>query len=155
MVNAQPLSGNYTINSMMVTGGTNFASFNDFASALTANGISADVTATVEPGSGPYPESVIFQNISGLSATAGITIEGNAEIITAVTNSTDRHVVRLTDMRAYEFIANDINSTPSGFGLNVFPNPVMDKLNIEFPNTNEQVNAIKIYGMDGKLVRFT
>jgi len=124
MVNAQPLSGNYTINSMMVTGGTNFASFNDFASALTANGISADVTATVEPGSGPYPESVIFQNISGLSATAGITIEGNAEIITAVTNSTDRHVVRLTDMSFFTInnlhVAWDPSSTGGFYGIHIF-----------------------------------
>jgi len=124
MVNAQPLSGNYTINSMMVTGGTNFASFNDFASALTANGISADVTATVEPGSGPYPESVIFQNISGLNATAGITIEGNAEIITAVTNSTDRHVVRLTDMSFFTInnlhVAWDPSSTGGFYGIHIF-----------------------------------
>ena len=49
----QGISGNYTINSAVVTGGTNFQTFNDFSAAL-ACGVSGPVVATVVAGSGPY-----------------------------------------------------------------------------------------------------
>jgi len=108
----------------MATGGTNYASFNDFASSLTANGISSDVIATVEPGSGPYQESVIFQNITGLSSSSGITIQGSAEVITAATTTTDRHVVRLTDMSYFTInnlhVVRDTSSSGGFYGIHIF-----------------------------------
>ena len=76
------LVGNYTINKTLPTAGTNFNSFNDFSAALTATGVTGNVTATVVAGTGPYNEQVVFQNITGIGAGATVTIEGSGETIT-------------------------------------------------------------------------
>jgi hypothetical protein len=123
-VTAQPLSGNYTINSALPTLGTNFQSFNDFASSINANGISANVIATVEPGSGPYQESVIFNNVQGTGVGAGVTINGSGETISAVTSSANRHVVRLTDCSFFAItnlhIVYDTASSGGTYGIHIF-----------------------------------
>ena len=121
---AQPLAGNYTIDAAAATGGTNFQSFSDFASGLNTNGISASVVATVTPGSGPYQEQVVFSNIAGTSATATITLEGSGETLTAVTDSSDRHALRLANC-AYFTINNlhvlrDPASTHAFYGIHIF-----------------------------------
>lgn len=97
--NAQPLSGSYTINSAMSTGGTNFQSITDFSSRLNLNGISASVIATITPGSGPYVEQVVFNNIAGTSASNTITLDGSGETVTALTDSSKRYIIRLQDMQ--------------------------------------------------------
>ncbi len=120
---AQPLAGNYSINSALATSGTNFQSFNDFATSINANGISASVVATVEPGSGPYQEQVVFKNISGTSSGATITLEGSGETITAATTSTDRHVVRLTDLQFFSInnlhVVRDVTSSGGFYGIQI------------------------------------
>ncbi len=121
---AQPLSGIYSINSAIATGGTNFQSFNDFASSINSNGISSSVIVTVQPGSGPYQESVIFNSISGVSSSSTITLEGSGETITALTTTTDRHVVRLTDIRFFTInnlhVVRDPASTGGFYGIHIF-----------------------------------
>jgi hypothetical protein len=123
-LHAQPLAGNYTINSAIATGGSNFQTFNDFASSLNANGISANVVASVTPGSGPYQESVIFHTVTGASSSARVTIAGNAEVITAVTTSADRHVIRLTDVSFFTIdnlhVIRDTASTGGFYGIHIF-----------------------------------
>ena len=47
-----PLTGAYTINQGVATGGTNFNSFTDFSTYLSNCGVSGNVTATVTAGSG-------------------------------------------------------------------------------------------------------
>lgn len=121
---AQPLSGDYTIDSGAATGGTNFQSFTDFAAALNANGISSHVKATVQPGSGPYQEQVVFNNIAGTGPNATITLDGSGETITAVTTVADRHVVRLTNCQ-YFTVENlhvdwDPASTGGFYAIHVF-----------------------------------
>jgi len=83
------LSGNYTINSASATSGTNFASFTAFASAINANGVSANVTVDVVSGSGPYTGQLAL-TVSGTSAKT-ITINGNGETL----KSSSRSVVNL------------------------------------------------------------
>lgn len=100
--NAQPLSGSYTINSAMSTGGTNFQSISDFSSNLNSNGISASVIATITSGSGPYVEQVVFNNIAGTSASNTITLDGSVETITALTHSSVRYIIRLQDMEFFK-----------------------------------------------------
>ncbi len=78
-----PLSGSYSINSGLPTGGRNYASFADFSNDLTQCGISGNVIAAVEPGSGPYLEQVVFEKISGSGPAASVTIEGNGAVITS------------------------------------------------------------------------
>ncbi len=123
-IKAQPLAGLYTINSALVTGGTNFQSFNDFATSININGISASVIATVEPGSGPYHEQVAFRDIPGAGSGATVTLEGSGETITAVTTTADRHVVRLTDIQFFTInnlhVVRDIASTGGFYGIHIF-----------------------------------
>lgn len=76
------LSGVYTINSAVATGGTNFQTFSAFAAVINTAGISAPVTVNVAPGSGPYVEQVNFTQIAGTSATNTIAINGNSTTIT-------------------------------------------------------------------------
>jgi hypothetical protein len=121
---AQPLSGSYSINSALLTGGTNFQSLNAFATALSANGVSGNVTATITSGSGPYTEKVIFQNITGLGASATITLEGNGEIVNDTTDATNRYIIRLSNLS--HFTINNLKivrepSSASGFlGIHIF-----------------------------------
>lgn len=75
------LSGSYTINSGAATGGTNFASFTAFASAINTNGVSAAVTVDVVASTGPYNESLTL-TVSGTSSNT-ITINGNGNTISS------------------------------------------------------------------------
>jgi len=121
-VSAQ-LNGNYTINSGQATGGTNFHSFNDFAAGLNT-GVSGNVVATVTPGSGPYHEQVNFSTIAGSSALSTVTIEGSGETITALTNTTDRHIIRLSDVKFFTInnlhIVRDTSSTSGFYGIHIY-----------------------------------
>lgn len=121
---AQPLNGNYTINSAQATGGTNYQTFTDFAGDLTADGVSGNVVATVVPGSGPYIEQINFINIPGSGPAATITIEGSGETITALTTTTDRHVVRLSDIQYFTVnnlhIERNAAATSGFYGIHIF-----------------------------------
>jgi hypothetical protein len=121
---AGPLLGNYTINSAQPTGGSNFQSFNDLADSINANGILGNVVITVAPGSGPYNEQVEFINIAGTSALATVTLDGSGETITALTDSTNRHVVRISDCEYFTVTDLRVNYNPlstSGFyGIHIY-----------------------------------
>lgn len=121
---AQPLSGDYTIDSALPTGGANFQSFSDFAASLNANGVSGHVTATVEPGSGPYQEQVVFSNIAGTGPNATVTLEGSGETISAVTTTTNRHVVRLANCQYFTVnnlrVVWDPASTGGFYAIHIF-----------------------------------
>lgn len=121
---AQPLNGNYTIDSAVPTGGTNFQSFNDFAISINANGVAGHVTATVAEGSGPYEEQVVFNNIPGTGPNATVTLEGNAETLTALTNTTDRHVVRLTNCQYFHInnlkVVRDSAALSGFYAIHIF-----------------------------------
>ncbi len=102
-----PLTGAYTINQSLATGGTNFNSFTDFSYWLSNCGISGNVTATVTAGSGPYTEQVVFRNIPGIGAGATVTIQGSGETITSDTainqtgSNPGRHIIRLIDLQYF------------------------------------------------------
>lgn len=83
---AQPLSGVYTIDNTQATAGTNFNSFNAFASAINANGVSGPVTVNVL-GNGTYNEQVQFMQPSGVTSTNKVTINGNNNLITFLSNN--------------------------------------------------------------------
>jgi hypothetical protein len=102
---ATPLSGNYTINSTVPTSGNNFQSFNDLADSLNLNGVSGNVLVTVLSGTGPYTGQVSFNNIQGTGPAATITINGNGETLSAVTDSAHRYILRLKEVE-YFSIAN-------------------------------------------------
>src|SRR6188768_610426 len=118
------LSGNYTINSALATGGTNFQTFNDLAASLNTTGVSGHVIATVVPGSGPYSEQVTFSNIPGAGAGATITLEGSGETITALTDSADRHVIRLEDVQYFTItdlhVKRDSAAASGFYGFHIY-----------------------------------
>ncbi|MBS1590198.1 MAG: hypothetical protein JST52_11350, partial [Bacteroidetes bacterium] len=66
--------GTYTINSSVVTGGTNFQNFTDAVAALKC-GISGPVVFNVSPGT--YNEQITIPAITGTSATNTILFNGN------------------------------------------------------------------------------
>lgn len=68
------LSGTYTINGVMPTGGNNYNTFADAAIALNNCGISAAVTFNVQ--SGLYVDQLHLNGVSGTSVTNTITFNG-------------------------------------------------------------------------------
>ncbi|MBK7375920.1 MAG: hypothetical protein IPJ02_10270 [Chitinophagaceae bacterium] len=123
-LNAQSsLIGAYTINKTVPTGGTNFNSFKDFSDALTATGVTGNVTATVVAGTGPYNEQVIFQNIAGIGAAATVTIQGSGETITSDTainqtgSNPNRHIIRLIGLQYFTINNLHINMFPGSTGF--------------------------------------
>jgi len=118
------LNGSYTIDLAQTTGGSNFQTFSDFAAALNASGISGNVTATVTPGSGPYNEQVVFGTVTGSGPAAMVTIEGSGESLSAVTTTTDRHVMRLSDVQYFTVnnlhINRDTASTGGFYGIHIY-----------------------------------
>ncbi len=118
-----PLSGSYTINQALPSGGTNFHSFNDFADSLTACGVGGHVTATVAAGTGPYEEQVIFENIPGIGAAASVTIQGNGETITSDTainqtgSNPNRHIIRLINLQYFNINSLHVDMFPGSTGF--------------------------------------
>ncbi|GAA3936717.1 hypothetical protein GCM10022406_21160 [Hymenobacter algoricola] len=89
-----PLTGSYTINSAQTTGGTNFASFTEAATALTTNGVSGPVTFTVT--GGPFTEQLRLTTITGASAANRVTFDGGGRTIQfGSSTSAQRAVVTL------------------------------------------------------------
>ncbi|MBJ6111847.1 right-handed parallel beta-helix repeat-containing protein [Hymenobacter sp. BT523] len=70
------LAGTYTIDKTQPTGGTNFASFTAAAAALNTSGISASVRFNVL--NGPYNEQFALGQVTGVSATDTIVVDGGA-----------------------------------------------------------------------------
>jgi len=77
VANAQ-LSGSYTINSASATGGTNYATWSAFASAIGTSGVSGALKVTVMTDE-TTSATVTFNAISGASSTNTIAIDGNGK----------------------------------------------------------------------------
>ena len=92
---APAISGNYTVNGGLATGGTNFNSFADLSTFLTANGVCGPVNVEVINKGSAYAEQISLGNINGTSATNKITIDGNGQTITAAGGSTQRATILL------------------------------------------------------------
>ena len=112
LVNLLFPGGTYTINSAVVTGGTNFQTFNDAYFALRC-GIAGPIIFNVVPGSGPYNEQVIMNQVPGASATNTVTWNGNGEIITFLSaNTNERAVFKLNGTD--HFIFDSLTVVPQG-----------------------------------------
>jgi hypothetical protein len=105
------LSGAYTINSALPSGGTNFASFTDLASTLSCGGVAGPVTVDVVSGSGPYVEQVTIPAYSGASATNTLTINGNGNTL-SFPSGTEYQTLLLSG--ADYMIWNDMNIVSNG-----------------------------------------
>jgi hypothetical protein len=89
------LSGSYTIDSSMVTAGTNYQTFTDAITALTTSGVNGAVTFNVKKGT--YNEQVVIPSISGANSANTITFNGlgSTTILTASTSSSNYPVLSL------------------------------------------------------------
>ena len=110
------LSGLYTINSTLPTGGLNYASFADAMNALNNCGVSGPTTFNVKQGT--YTEQVDLGLIVGTSSTNTITFQGDptnttAAILTySATTTANNFVVRFDG--AEHIIFNDMTLTAGG-----------------------------------------
>ncbi len=103
---ADPVSGAYTINSGLPSGGTNFNNFTDFASEINLGGLAGPVTVEVVAASGPYNEQVILGEITNSSATNTISINGNGEKLEYLSTTTDQRATLKLDGTDYFTLDN-------------------------------------------------
>ncbi len=96
LITTPPLvSGNFTINNGLPTGGTNFQTFADAVNYMKC-GINAPITFNVQPGSGPYSEQVTIPAIGGASAVNKIVFNGNGVALNFnSTNTNERAAIKL------------------------------------------------------------
>jgi hypothetical protein len=140
---AIPLAGNYTIDKNSPASATNFSSFGGCANSLTTNGISANVFITVVAGSGPYTEQVVFSNIAGTGPAAVIELNGSGETIIGLTDASNRHTIRLSNMQYFNIInlkvERDVASTSGFYGIHLFGicnNITISNCEVNMPGTN-------------------
>ncbi len=113
------VSGVYTINSAVVTGGTNFQSFNDAYNFLKC-GINGPVVFNVVAGSGIYDEQLIMEYVPGSSVVNTVTFNGNNNTLRFASGNTDeRAVIKLKSTRHIIFDGLVIDATAGTYGYGV------------------------------------
>lgn len=110
------ISGTFTINSALATGGSNFQTFTEAYNYIRC-GINGAVVFNVTPGSGPYKEQLLIGAIPGASAANTVTFNGNgATIQYSSTNTDERAVIRLNGADHIRFSNLVIDATSTGTG---------------------------------------
>jgi hypothetical protein len=121
---ANPLSGNYTINSTVPTGGTNFISFTDFATAMNLGGFAGPVVVDVVTGTGPYNEQVMLGELPNSSAVNTLTINGNGEKLEFLSTNTNERATLKFDGTDYvtvnDLVVEALGSVSGEFGWAVW-----------------------------------
>lgn len=113
LVEAQ-VSGTYTINSTLPTGGTNFNSFTA-AVAYLQTGLSGPVVFNVAAGTGPYNEQVYLGNAIGTTVTNTLTFNCNGVTLSFTSNNTSsRAGVKLDNIGYVTF--DNLKITPQAAG---------------------------------------
>ena len=137
-LNTQPFAGGtYTIDARSASSNTNFRSFSEAIDAIKC-GIQGAVVFNVVPGSGPYTEKVVFPEISGVSATNTITINGSNDTLKYKLTSNFESVLKFTG--ADYVTINNLNISSVGSGI-----PVWTVLYSNNSNNNT-INQSKILG---------
>jgi len=114
------ISGNYTINKNGQNTATNFKSFYDALTYISCGGMGGAVTLNVVPNTGPYKEKIYIPAILGMSATNTLTINGNGETLSYVTNDANSKVAVTLDGANYVTIDSlniDLDGGTYGWGL--------------------------------------
>ncbi|MCX6209228.1 MAG: hypothetical protein NTZ59_06885, partial [Bacteroidetes bacterium] len=106
------LSGTFTIDNALPTGGSNFASFGDAINAIKC-GINGPVVFNVVPHATPYQERFTIPDINGTSAINTLTIKGNgANLVYTTSDANNRVAVILNG--ADHIIIDSLNIDVSG-----------------------------------------
>lgn len=114
------LSGTFTLNPALPSGGTNFTAFNEAADTLEVRGICGPVV--VEVVSGLYTEQVNFGEVPGASSSNTVTYRSQANDSTSVeitftsTNSLSNYTLRLNGADHHVFEALKITKGSSNLG---------------------------------------
>ncbi len=103
---SDPLSGNYTINSTLPSGGTNYNSFNEFAIAMNLGGFAGPVVVDVVAGTGPYTEQVMLGELPNSSSVNTLTINGNGEVLQFLSTNTNERGTLKFDATDYVTVNN-------------------------------------------------
>jgi parallel beta-helix repeat protein len=117
-------AGTYTINSAVVTGGSNFQTIGEAVSAIQC-GVTGAVTFNVDAASGPYNEQVIIPQILGTDAANRIVFNGNGRTISFLsTNTNERAGIKLNGadfvtINNFIITATGTATTEYGFGIQV------------------------------------
>ncbi len=115
-----PVSGVYTINSGVSTGGTNFQTFADAINAIKC-GVNGPVTFNVASGSGPYNEQVVIPAIAGTSSTNTVTFNGNGTTVNFASNDANaRSVIKLEGSDFVTINNFVIDATGGTYGWGIF-----------------------------------
>ncbi len=121
---AAGVSGTFTINSAVATGGTNFQTFNDAYDYIKC-GITGPVVFNVNATSGPYTEQLIMNPIPGASAINTVTFNGNGRTLEFLsTNTNERGIIKLNGADHIHFdnlviTALGTAATEYGFGVHM------------------------------------
>lgn len=131
------LSGTYTIDPSVAAGGTNYQTFNAFASDLGTQGVSGAVTVNVKEGT--YTESVTFGNHIGNSAANLVTIQSdptntNPVLLTYASTSSSEATIILTGAKHFKFDGLNIENTGSSSSRVIYIQAGCG--DIEFSNNN-------------------
>ncbi|GAA4325347.1 gliding motility-associated C-terminal domain-containing protein [Flaviaesturariibacter amylovorans] len=149
------VSGTFTINNALPTGGTNFTSFNDAYNYIKC-GISDDVIFNVAPGSGPYNERLEMIAVPGASSVNTVTFNGNGATIQSIGTGASRAVIRLdgADHITFNNLVITATSTAAadfGYGVQLLNNADSNTvanctININTTNTNTNYAGIVMSG---------
>lgn len=116
------VSGTFTINSAVATGGTNFQTFNDAYNYIKC-GISGPVIFNVVSTSGPYNEQLIMTPVPGASAANTVTFNGNGRVLTFLSTTTgERAVIKLNGadhIKINDLVINATGTSATEYGFGV------------------------------------
>ncbi|MBX7262783.1 MAG: hypothetical protein K1X46_01880, partial [Chitinophagaceae bacterium] len=121
VVSPAMVSGTFTINKLLPTSGTNFASFAEAIDSISC-GINGPVIFNVVSGSGPYalPSQIIINSIYGTSTSNTITINGNGETVTynaSVSETRTALLLNGIDHLIIDSLTIDVSAGTYGYGI--------------------------------------
>lgn len=113
------ISGIVTINNAAATAGSNYQTFGALASVLNASGINGTLQVNVLTGtnSGVYNEQVSFNQITGMSATNTITINGNGCLLQFNCTSSAPYIMQLNGTDYLTVNGLRMQSTNTTYGI--------------------------------------
>jgi hypothetical protein len=121
LITPTPVSGTFTINNGVVTGGSNFQSFSEAFAAISCSGVNGPIILNVSPGSGPYVnDSIYIPQIKGVSATNKIVINGNGASLNYTTGSINSRaavILNGADNVTLDSLIIDVSAGTYGWGI--------------------------------------
>ncbi|MCC6180661.1 MAG: PKD domain-containing protein, partial [Bacteroidia bacterium] len=145
------LSGTYTVNAGAAASSTNYKSlsaiFGDMyngsrsdGGTSNGSGVSGAVVINVVSGSGPYTEQVVVYQITGVSSTNTITVNGNGETLQYSASSSSNNATLLLNGADYVTIDNLVilaNSSSDGRCVHLYNDArsnTISNCNLRMPN---------------------